>query len=197
MVFPPTLSLHALEAFPVGTLPRRCHQPSRNSRKDSGSTLLQPATLDLSLELLPAGWGILLDAVFAQQAGRPAAIEDDARARQVQWKAAPGISQQPILWRQKLGPNGNDVNVVRVRPQKNLWVFLVHCQIPSWACRSSVRDWFMNLWRLVRAPFGLPQVQTLCNLFDREGRLLPQTSGQRQLEAITLRTSRQVLFRPV
>jgi hypothetical protein len=43
----------------------------------------------------------------------------------------------------------------------------------------------------------LAQVQTLCNLFDREGRLLPQTSGQRQLEAITLRTSRQVLFRPV
>ncbi|HZR16314.1 MAG TPA: hypothetical protein VFE51_03225 [Verrucomicrobiae bacterium] len=39
----------------------------------------------------------------------------------------------------------------------------------------------------------LSQVQTLGNLFDREGRLLPQASRQRQLQVIALGTSRQVL----
>jgi hypothetical protein len=64
------LSLHALEAFPSERF--RADAPAlaqfpQGFRVD----LLQPATLDLSLELLPAGWGILLDAVFAQQAVDP------------------------------------------------------------------------------------------------------------------------------
>ena len=46
-------------------------------------------------------------------------------------------------------------------------------------------------------PFGLPQMEALGNLLDRQGGLSPQTGCQRQFRRMTFWSHRQVTLRPL